>query len=164
MRSSHRARRAALVGGLAVFAAVGVGAAACNVSTVANCSTNSETGAERGPEMAPGSDCMSCHGGGRGRSFQVAGTIMGAYKDSTQCDGVSGATVTITDATGRSIEMTSNSVGNFFDQTYLTPPYTAKVSLNGKEVAMKTPQTDGACGSCHTETGANGAPGRIVPP
>lgn len=136
----------------------------CNVVSAANCSTNSETGADRGPEMAPGTDCMNCHQGGRGGGFKIAGTVMGAYKDAEQCDGVSGVTVTITDAAGKTLTLDSNSVGNFYTEATFTAPYTAKVSRNGKELAMQTPQTDGACGSCHTDTGANGAPGRVIAP
>jgi hypothetical protein len=43
-------------------------------------------------------------------------------------------------------------------------PFTAKVTFQGREIVMTTPQTDGDCNSCHTETGANGAPGRIKLP
>ncbi len=43
-------------------------------------------------------------------------------------------------------------------------PYTAKVVSDGRERAMVTPQKDGDCNGCHTETGTNVAPGRIVAP
>lgn len=149
--------------GLAALEAVWT-TAACNATTAANCSTNSETGSQEGSDMSPGSDCMNCHSGGRGGGFKLAGTVMGAYTDSTECDGVSGATITITDAAGKITTLTSGSVGNFFSEASFTAPYTAKISRNGKELAMQTPQTDGACNSCHAETGLNNAPGRIVAP
>ncbi|MGD0679831.1 MAG: hypothetical protein ABSC94_30975 [Polyangiaceae bacterium] len=41
---------------------------------------------------------------------------------------------------------------------------TATITYNGKTAAMTTPQMTGDCNSCHTEQGANGAPGRIVLP
>jgi hypothetical protein len=43
-------------------------------------------------------------------------------------------------------------------------PYHAKVRQGGRERAMNAPQMVGDCNSCHTQTGQNGAPGRIVVP
>ena len=43
-------------------------------------------------------------------------------------------------------------------------PFRAKVVFAGKERSMGTAQSTGDCNSCHTATGANGAPGRIVLP
>lgn len=165
-----RSRRPIAIAALALgLALVSWAATACNAISAANCSTNSETGANEGPEMSPGSNCMNCHSGGagegqRGGGFQIAGTVMGAVADATECDGISGATITITDAAGKTTTMTANGVGNFYSQASISMPYTAKVSRNGKELAMQTPQSDGACGSCHTESGANGAAGRIIAP
>jgi len=41
---------------------------------------------------------------------------------------------------------------------------TARVVRGDQERVMLSPQMDGDCNSCHTENGANGAPGRIVAP
>jgi hypothetical protein len=46
----------------------------------------------------------------------------------------------------------------------IATPFTAEVIYQGQSVSMTTPQTSGDCNSCHTESGANGAPGRIVVP
>ena len=43
-------------------------------------------------------------------------------------------------------------------------PFTAKVTYQGRERAMTAPQTSGDCNGCHTQAGANGAPGRITLP
>jgi hypothetical protein len=43
-------------------------------------------------------------------------------------------------------------------------PYSAKVSYMGRERAMAAMQTTGDCNSCHTQGGANSAPGRILLP
>ena len=43
-------------------------------------------------------------------------------------------------------------------------PFTAKVTHQGRERAMTTTQTSGDCNGCHTQAGANGAPGRITLP
>jgi hypothetical protein len=43
-------------------------------------------------------------------------------------------------------------------------PYKAKVTYMGRERAMVAAQTSGDCNSCHTQNGANSAPGRILLP
>jgi hypothetical protein len=44
-------------------------------------------------------------------------------------------------------------------------PFTARVvSPTGGITQMMTPQMTGDCNGCHTEQGANGAPGRILLP
>ena len=60
--------------------------------------------------------------------------------------------------------MTSNATGNFFyegDPGALTFPIKAKLSFNGATIAMSDPVDTGDCNSCHTQDGANMAPGRI---
>jgi hypothetical protein len=42
-------------------------------------------------------------------------------------------------------------------------PYRARVvRADGGVVEMRTPQTNGDCNACHTVSGLNSAPGRIV--
>ena len=43
-------------------------------------------------------------------------------------------------------------------------PYKARVKAGGKMSAMASAQTTGDCNSCHTTTGAEGAPGRVLIP
>lgn len=79
--------------------------------------------------------------------------------------GVAGVVLELTDADGVITTVTSNSAGNFVVlETTIATPYTAKLTYEGRERVMATPQTELSCNACHTETGANGAPGRILAP
>jgi hypothetical protein len=126
------------------------------------------TGGE-GSTMAPGQACISCHTANGGPSFVIAGTVFPTAHEPNNCDGANGTTngamVVITDKNGTVHNVSVNSVGNFYlaSQT-LALPFTAQVVQNGKTRAMGTPQSTGDCNSCHTENGANGAPGRIMLP
>ena len=73
-------------------------------------------------------------------------------------------TVEITGADGQTIQLVTNSVGNFFYNGPLAMPYEAKVVRDGAEKVMAGAQSDGECASCHTAEGASGAPGRITAP
>jgi hypothetical protein len=59
-----------------------------------------------------------------------------------------------------------NAAGNFYLGSPITPPFHAKVvnMLNGQERSMVAAQTTRDCNTCHTQSGANGAPGRIMLP
>ena len=73
--------------------------------------------------------------------------------------------VVITGADGGTSTLQVNAVGDFYAiRLPLVPPYTAKVVANGRENAAHVPQLSGDCNSCHTEQGAQGAPGRITAP
>jgi hypothetical protein len=113
--------------------------------------------------MRPGEVCPTCHS-----NFNIAGTLYPTGHEPNDCDGVDGlttdVTVMVTDATGNVATLYPNAVGNFYTSITITPPFHAKVVLNGKERAMTDSQTNGACNDCHTQTGANGAPGRITLP
>jgi hypothetical protein len=124
------------------------------------------SGDAESPRMHPGADCIGCHASGEGPQFVVAGTVQAAIDDPTDCYGVPGATVTITDATGKSVMTTSNEAGNFYlaAREMLVMPIAAVVELDGRLRSMTAQQMTGACASCHTATGANGAPGRILAP
>jgi hypothetical protein len=114
--------------------------------------------------MNPGEACISCHASsGEAPMFGVAGTVYPTAHEPDLCYGESGISVVVTDANGNVVTMTTNGSGNFSHGSIATP-YTAKVVANGKERAMASPQTSGDCNSCHTENGANGAPGRIIAP
>ncbi len=120
-------------------------------------------GVTKDQNMRPGEVCPTCHS-----NFDLAGTLYPTGHEPNDCDGVDGlltaATVVVTDATGNVITLYPNAVGNFYTSITITPPFHAKVVLNGQERAMTDSQTTGACNGCHTQTGANGAPGRITLP
>ncbi|MFO0755993.1 MAG: hypothetical protein U0359_05860 [Byssovorax sp.] len=134
------------------------------------CSTNKTwtQGDHGSPSMHPGGECITCHAQGEGPNFAIAGTVMGATNDDTNCDGVSGVTVEITDKNGQVIKLTSNSAGNFYSDehggTSVAFPITAKITANGKTAAMTTPQSTGDCNTCHAAVGKSGAPGRLTVP
>jgi hypothetical protein len=158
-----------LVGGLCLgVAACGDGGSRGSATPPARCSTgNTWTGGEESALMDPGDDCIGCHAKGEGPRFDIAGTVMNDSHDDTNCDGVSDVQVVITGADGTTLTLTANSAGNFSHSekgSAVMFPIHAKVVANGKERAMVSPQSTGACNSCHTADGLNGAPGRIVAP
>jgi hypothetical protein len=117
--------------------------------------------------MEPGQACIACHNTNDGPGFGLAGTI---YPSGHEPDNCNGATVTtddivieITDATGQVIQLSPNTAGNFYSD-FVQTPYTVRVTYQGRERRMNTPQTDGDCNGCHTQDGANSAPGRITLP
>jgi hypothetical protein len=115
--------------------------------------------------MRPGEACIACHATNKGPDFNVAGTVYPTGHEPNDCNGKGGVTIVITDAKGTVRNLTVNSVGNFSFTGTLSMPYTAKVTTSsGATRAMVTAQSSGDCNSCHTEKGANGAPGRIVVP
>jgi len=118
--------------------------------------------------MYPGQACIACHSTSRGApALTLAGTVYPSGHEPDDCNGssgVNGAKVVITDANGKVTTLTPNSAGNFYSQVAVAAPYQAKVTLNGMERAMLADQMTGDCNSCHTQTGAEGAPGRITLP
>ena len=122
-------------------------------------------GDEGSSNMHPGEACNQCHAGrGDAPSFALAGTVYDVGGQSDNCFGSLGATVEITDATGKVVSLGLVDSGSFYTRQSLTMPYTAKVIRDGKETKMVTPQTVGDCNSCHASAGKNGAPGRILAP
>lgn len=123
-----------------------------------------------GVTMHPGMACITCHSTmAKSLEVQIGGTVYPTGHEPDNCIGLTttGLTVEVTDSTGKAINMQVNSSGNFaytLKMTPLKPPFTAKVKQAGRERAMQTPQMSGDCNSCHTQSGANGAPGRIVAP
>lgn len=122
-------------------------------------------GDEGSSSMHPGGACINCHSsGGEGPRYTIAGTVFPTAHEPLDCNGASGATVVITDAAGAVLTLPTNRAGNFYSRTALKLPYSAKVVVGGKERAMGATQMSGDCNSCHTDTGASGAPGRIMLP
>lgn len=118
--------------------------------------------------MHPGQACIACHSTGEGPRLTVAGTIYAALNEPDDCGGASttGLEIVITDANNVETRLTPNSMGNFFlERATIALPFHAKVvDANGGLREMVGAQTTGDCNSCHTQTGANAAPGRIIGP
>jgi hypothetical protein len=117
--------------------------------------------------MEPGNACIACHQstGGEAPSFAFAGTVYPSAHEPADCYGVAGgATVRITGADGNTVTIAVNSAGNFYYRGSVALPFTAAVVSNGKMRVMSTPESSGDCNSCHTASGMNGAPGRVMLP
>ena len=141
----------------------GGGLATVPTSTCAS-GTQWQGGHEGSGEMDPGQDCIACHASGEGPKYTIAGTVFKDMNEKNDCGGVAGVQVVITGADGGVVTLTTNSAGNFYTRANLALPYTAKLLQNGNLRVMAAAQTVGACNSCHTEQGANNAPGRIMAP
>jgi mono/diheme cytochrome c family protein len=143
-------------------------------NTPAQCTSNKfwTGGDNKSASMHPGGACVTCHklgGKASGKSFDIAGTVYPTAHEPDECNGVGGVTVVITDANNQDHVLTVNAVGNFYHQDFFgfqkfPTPYRAKVVAGGKTRAMSAAQTDGNCNACHTQNGAQNAPGRIMTP
>ena len=139
----------------------------CNTgNNNSECSTESywTGGNSESPLMHPGDDCIECHSSGEGPEFQIAGTVMGDYTDTVDCNGVEGVTVRITDGDGTPHEMVTNAAGNFYTNETWPTPLSVELEFEGRTSHMVSSPASNDCMSCHTETGENAAPGRIVSP
>jgi len=117
--------------------------------------------------MNPGRACLACHATMNGPPLTFAGTIYPTAHEPDLCngaDGSDGARVVLTGADGNTLTLTPGAAGNFDSATILMMPFSAKVTYQGRTRAMTATQTSGDCNGCHTQSGANGAPGRIVLP
>ena len=129
------------------------------------------TGGDKGSElMHPGGACLTCHAINRDAPrFSVAGTVYPTSHEPDDCNGVNGSSlgvsVVITDANGKQLApIPVNAAGNFHYEGNIAAPFHVKVVSHGKENAMSASPENGQCNSCHTQNGANGAPGRILSP
>lgn len=143
------------------------GVASVPTSTCA--SGNQWVGGDReSAQMHPGVACTACHvSKGEGPRFAIAGTVFQNLDDKDDCGGVaSNVSVVITDANAAVHTLSVNAMGNFMlERTTLALPYSAKViDGSGGVREMVAKQTDGDCNVCHTATGAQAAPGRIIAP
>jgi len=107
--------------------------------------------------MRPGEACIDCHASDdEAPTFSFAGTVF-TGADATQ--GAEGVTVTVVDSANTTVEVTSNSAGNFFSETSLTPPFTITLtSPGGATKTMPLNAVHGDCNLCHTEGGTGGGP------
>lgn len=135
------------------------------------CTSNTQwmNGDHGSPLMHPGVACITCHATkSDAPTFVIGGTVYPTSHEPNDCNGVNtsvGAVVVITDASGKAHTLPVNAAGNFYLEGGAIPlPFHAKVVVGGREQAMATAQTSGDCNSCHTQAGANAAPGRILAP
>lgn len=122
-----------------------------------------------GPLMQPGKACLSCHDGkSEAPLFGFAGTVYPTAHEPDWCNGQSpsGTTVVVTDSKGTDHTAKVNASGNFYMRGSISLPIKAKVVLSdGTTVReMGDAQNSGDCNSCHTDNGANNAPGRVMVP
>ncbi len=143
-------------------------------NTPLTCTSNLTGTSHESSSMNPGRACLSCHGPSGEASMVFGGTIFPTAHEPDMCvgagsaAGISGVEVDIVDSANHTIALKSiASSGNFYDSSLPSGwkmPYTVKVLYQGRERDMTTPQTSGDCNSCHTATGTNSAPGRIMLP
>ena len=143
------------------------GNGAYNGPTVCTSGTYWTGGDRESSSMHPGAACVSCHSergeGPRGIARHRLPDRARAGRLQRRA-GELGDHVEITDANGRVTTLRVNGAGNFYSKRGVALPYTAKVVSGGKTLAMKAPQNNMDCNSCHTEGGTSGAPGRIIAP
>jgi hypothetical protein len=113
-----------------------------------------------GPTMNPGEDCLSCHDGSDALRWTAAGTVY-RTTDANPDDGVSGVSVHIFDAAGRTITLRSNEAGNFYTREHLTFPIGAAIEKDGVRHEMPQTVEYGGCNRCHDQPPQEDAPGRI---
>lgn len=124
-------------------------------------------GNTKSPLMHPGFACNACHQVLGGPNLRIAGTVYPGLHELNDCDGKSpppALTVIITDKNGKVTTLPVNAAGNFSTLVRILPPYKAKVTDGVTTRAMTGSVTAGDCNSCHSEIGANGAPGRVMAP
>lgn len=113
-------------------------------------------GVPEGPTHRAGQRCTTCHDGrGPGEpEFSIAGTV---YRVRGQTAPLVDGKVTITDATGRALELTTNSVGNFYiERDKFDPVYPLKTFVQGEGSFARMTTTigrDGGCATCHRSIG-----------
>jgi hypothetical protein len=119
-------------------------------------------GVRPGPLHRAGQPCLVCHsdnyGFGAPKTWSVAGTVYEAQNSPTPARG---ATVTLTDDSGKKQVLTTNAAGNFFvEPSRFTPAYPLKVTVEANGYAPAPMKTlingAGACASCHRGNGSQG--------
>jgi cytochrome c553 len=123
------------------------------------------SGNQGSKQMNPGKACIQCHDQQGGPGYPIAGTVYPTAHEPDLCNGATGITVVVEDASHKqAFTMTTNTAGNFYANTQPPAGFHVKVTANGMERAMSATPATGDCNTCHTETGTNSAPGRIMAP
>lgn len=82
--------------------------------------------------------------------------------DADPSAGVSGAIIKLTDKTGRTVELETNSAGNFYTREALTPPFKVALEYDGRRAEMPIEAPAGSCNACHSHPDpSGGTKGRI---
>ena len=115
---------------------------------------------EDSPIMRPGEDCLVCHNGSAAPKWTAAGTVFGAL-DAAPDAGLRDVAITIVDATGKTLVLTSNSAGNFYTAAPFTPPFAGSAARHGFLQKSDGKPPSGACNSCHAIPPTNNALGRL---
>jgi mono/diheme cytochrome c family protein len=124
------------------------------------------------PDMNPGLPCRGCHLVDKpSRAYFFMGTAFPTLHEQDRCNSIvpPGTRVEIIDRNGAvALTLPVRAKGNFMSyarDAEVALPFTARVvTADGRVSQMMTPQMTGDCNACHTEQGANGAPGRIMIP
>jgi hypothetical protein len=90
-----------------------------------------------GPLMRPGENCLSCH------TFSLAGTVFDASGAAA-----ANVSVSVTDAGGAKLTLTSNAAGNFYATQPVAFPATVWLQKGALGGGMTAPA--GSCNACHT--------------
>jgi hypothetical protein len=132
------------------------------------CTSGRIAAGPEGPTMNPGQACIACHATNEAPDFIVAGTVYPTAHEPNNCvstaPSAANATVVIVDANNRTFTLPVNAAGSFYSSTAIAKPFHAKVVVGTSERSMLATQTSGDCNGCHTQNGANSAPGRILLP
>ena len=126
-------------------------------------------GGKRGSEeMFPGRDCVGCHIDNDGPQLALGGTVYSyvlgtpeeyaTLQTGTDCFGLEGVKVTVTDASGQLYELTTNRAGNFFvegdprDFDKQGAGFTVQLEYEGIKPPMGVEPRYGGCAHCHDPT------------
>ncbi len=104
------------------------------------CHANGGKGEAPGALMTPGRDCLACHDGAIATRWTAAGTWTPP-----------GSSVTIRDSAGKTVQLVTNEVGNFYTAEALAFPIRA--SVNGQ--TMSPDPSYGGCNGCHGGEGGD---------
>src|SRR5262245_2717683 len=83
----------------------------------AQCTSNGhwKFGNQRSPLMYPGEACIACHVTQFDTPrFSASGTVYATGHEPDNCNGATGVTVVITDASGAMVTLMTNDAGNYF--------------------------------------------------
>jgi hypothetical protein len=119
--------------------------------------------------MRPGWNCLAsgCHFPDKlpiPPDWGAGGTVFPRH-DSGAHEGIAGVVVTLRDAVGREIRLTTNAAGNFFTPEALEGPIDVTLQRDGASVKMPMPAPAGSCNFCHAQPPIEDGPaGRIYAP
>ena len=129
-----------------------------------------QEGVPEGPTHRYGQPCLACHDAyyGEGPELSIGGTVFATPDADIP---VQGAIVTISDATGKQVKLTSNCAGNFYaERRDFDPVFPLRAEVEcplpdgtTRRAVMGTRiNRDGSCASCHQKGAATPqSPGQV---